>query len=156
MVSCDRARRRPNTSRLDPRQLGDRNEFRRILKTYRRKKRANPIWFQLEGDAPSSKEEIYQLEANIDAQLPDEYRQFVTNFGSGYFAFSAVYSPNPDSNFPLEKTNFNNQGTRKNHIIFSENGSGDHYGFQVSEKKCSSGVFFLGPRAGGMAQNRIL
>lgn len=116
--------------------------FEEFSKLIAEKKRSNPIWFQLEGDAPSSKEEIYQLEANIDAQLPDEYRQFVTKFGSGYFAFSAVYSPNPDSNFPLEKTNFNNQGIRKNHIIFSENGSGDHYGFQVSEKKCSSGVFF--------------
>lgn len=116
--------------------------FEEFSKLIDEKKRTNPIWFQLESDTPSSNEEICQLEASIDAQLPDEYKKFVTKFGSGHFAFGAIYSPNPDSDFPLEKTNFNNQGIKKNHIIFSENGSGDYYGFQVSEKKCSSRVFF--------------
>ena len=48
------------------------------------KMRTNPIWFQLESDSPSSREEISQLEANIGAQLPDEYKQFTTKYGSGY------------------------------------------------------------------------
>lgn len=105
------------------------------------KMRTNPIWFQLESDSPSSREEISQLEANIGAQLPDEYKQFTTKYGSGYFAFGVVYSPSLSSAFPLEKKNLTNQAIRKNYIIFSENGSGDYYGFRSTEEKCSSEVF---------------
>lgn len=106
------------------------------------KKHTNPIWFQLESDSPSSMEDISQLEANIGTQLPDEYKQFTTKYGSGHFAFGIVYSPDRSSAFSLENENLKNRGIRKNYIIFSENGSGDYYGFRSKEEKCSSEVFF--------------
>ncbi|QXH44770.1 SMI1/KNR4 family protein [Pseudomonas xanthosomatis] len=120
--------------------------FEEFSKLANEKIQKNPIWFQLERDAPSNDEEVIRVESNLGIQLPDEYKQFVKTYGGGYFAFSIVYSPNPNSDFPLEKINTDN--TFDTYILFSENGSGDYYGFPVSDKKCSSSIFFWDHESG--------
>jgi hypothetical protein len=104
---------------------------------------SNPIWFQLREDAPSELNDLSSMEDALNAQLPDEYKKFVSTYGSGHFAFGIVYSPNPSSELSLYGINMKNKSIRQDHVLFSESGTGDYYGFRTTESKCSSRVSFF-------------
>lgn len=83
--------------------------------------------------------EIEETELLLGAKLPDEYRQFVLEFGAGFFGSSVdIYSPKRggyiyivESQPPEDSQGF---------IAFSGNGCGDFYGFCVVNAKCESRV----------------
>ena len=107
------------------------------------KKLTNPAWFGLDPDSLANEQSITCAQKELNATLPTEYVQFVTLYGGGYFAFSIVYSLDKDSSFNILEINRVESRRRENHIIFSESGVGDYYGFKVKENQCLPSVYFF-------------
>jgi hypothetical protein len=98
--------------------------------------------------------DIEETELLLGAKLPDEYCQFVLEFGAGFFGSAVdIYSPKRGGyiyivesqpiveSHPIEDS----QGF----IAFSGNGCGDFYGFRVVNAKCESRVVFWSFDDGG-------
>ncbi|MQQ36398.1 SMI1/KNR4 family protein [Pseudomonas sp. SZ57] len=107
------------------------------------KKLANPVWFGLDPDSLASEESIEFAQKELNATLPHEYAQFVKRYGGGYFAFGIVYSLDKDSSFNILEINKAESKKREDHILFSENGVGDYYGFKIKENQCLPDVYFF-------------
>lgn len=107
------------------------------------KKLANPVWFGLDPATFASEDDITSAQKELNVILPIEYIQFVTRHGGGYFAFGIVYAPDCNNDFSLLNINKRELTLRGNYILFSENGSGDYYGFKITEGHCSSEVYFF-------------
>jgi hypothetical protein len=107
------------------------------------KKMANPVWFGLEPDSLASEDSVIFAQNTLNAMLPIEYVQFAKRFGGGYFAFGIVYSLDENSNFNILEINKSESTTRGTHILFSENGTGDFYGFEIKDSQCLPEVYFF-------------
>lgn len=117
-------------------------DFQNFKKTIMKVKKEHPIWFGLEPDSVAKDDDIYNAEKALKATLPDEYKKFLKEFGGGYFAFSVIFSLDPNSDWNLIKQNEKYNSILNKHIIFSDNESGDFYGFFVEENKCNPEIFF--------------
>ncbi len=58
-----------------------------------------PRLFALESDAKADSGEIEDIETYYNIILPDSYKDFVSQYGGGYFGFIAVYSCDCDGMF---------------------------------------------------------
>lgn len=108
----------------------------------------HPIWFGMDSDPIPSESLLLEAESKLSAKLPNEYRNFVLEYGGGYFAFSNVYSLNPGSDWNVLDVNHEYQEIRDDHILISENGSGDFYGFRVIDGVCRSEIYFYDHETG--------
>lgn len=118
----------------------DFNEFSKIVDE---KMVSNPIWFGLESDSKSTDDDITEIENSISIILPQEYKQFVKNYGGGYFAFTNVFSGIRDSEWYIVTQNIEAGFNEANSFIaVSDNGTGDFYGFEVNDGKCESKISF--------------
>ncbi len=107
------------------------------------KKLAHPIWFGLDPDSLANDESITLAQKELNATLPTEYVHFVKRYGGGYFAFGIVYSLDKESSFNILEINRAESKKREDHILFSENGVGDYYGFKVVEHQCLPDIYFF-------------
>jgi hypothetical protein len=106
-------------------------------------KSKQPIWFGLESDAIATDKEINHAEMSLSVLFPDEYKQFVKTFGGGYFAFTTVYSVGQNSEWDIILKNKNCELIKShNFLAFSDNHSGDYYGFKTSLGLCDSKIYF--------------
>lgn len=115
----------------------DYTEFKELARIAKEK---NPVWFALEADRPAADGEIAQAEAELGVTFPPEYRDFLRDFGGGYFAFVNVFSVQTGSQWNIVQRN-------KRHAIdafiaISDNGVGDLYGFGVSDGVCRPHILF--------------
>ena len=78
------------------------DNFNTLVDECRAKK---PILFGLEHDKILCAEEIEQLEKTVHIALPEKYKEFIMNYGGGYFGYANIYSLDIDSNFYLLKHN---------------------------------------------------
>jgi hypothetical protein len=115
----------------------DLHEFGRLVEQARRR---HPVWFQLESDPPAGAEAIARAEHRLGLRLPEAYRQYVSAFGGGIFAFGKVYSVTPGSDWDIARRNAATPVPR--FLAVSDNGCGDLYGFQVDRGVCSDEVYF--------------
>lgn len=72
--------------------------FERIVDDYKCRK---PILFGLEHDEVCSAEQIGDFENMLQIEFSEKYKQFLMNFGGGYFGYANVYSLDKKSNFYL-------------------------------------------------------
>jgi hypothetical protein len=107
------------------------------------RKSANPVWFGLDPAPLASEDDIIYAQKELKIVFPIEYSQFVTRHGGGYFAFGIVYPLDCNSDFSILNINKRESTLRGDYILFSENGSGDYYGFKITEGHCSSEVYFF-------------
>lgn len=63
--------------------------FEKIVTDYKRRK---PILFGLEHDEICSAEQIEDFENMLQIEFSEKYKQFLMNFGGGYFGYANVYS----------------------------------------------------------------
>jgi len=105
-----------------------------------RAKEKNPVWFALEADTPASDAEVVCAENDLRVTFPTEYRDFVKDFGGGYFAFTNVFSVCPESDWNIVQRN--KQYGLDGFIAVSDNGVGDFFGFRVADGKCLSEIWF--------------
>ena len=104
---------------------------------------ARSAW-QFEGkrDAPLSVDRLRDIEREHGVELPDDYRRFLSLYGAGEFAFTAIYSLDPKSDWSLWRNIERFLGGRRDFIPFADNGCGDYYGFRVVKGRCENRVLW--------------
>lgn len=113
------------------------NEFIGIVEQV---KKSKPILFELEKDRIISENDIVCFEAANGVVFPNEYKQFILEFGGGYFGFVNIYSLDVDSSFYL----LANQNTVPNgYLAISDNGCGDYYVLKNNAGIIDRRVFFF-------------
>lgn len=104
----------------------------------------NPLWFDLESDLKATDAELYHVEEKLTNKLPKEYKDFIKNFGGGYFAFTTVYSVKENSDWNIL---VNNKDIRliSSHefLAISDNYTGDYYGFKLNNGEYESKISFF-------------
>uniref|UniRef100_UPI00405700C9 SMI1/KNR4 family protein n=1 Tax=Agathobacter sp. TaxID=2021311 RepID=UPI00405700C9 len=112
------------------------DNFNTVVEECRAKK---PILFGLEHDKILCAEEIEQFEKTVHITLPEKYKEFIMNYGGGYFGYANIYSLDIDSNFYLLK--HNNLPFDK-YVRIADNGCGDYYVLCIENGKCLDPLFF--------------
>lgn len=116
----------------------DSKEFKLIVAKV---KAEHPVWFGLESDSRANDAVVKAAESQLRCKLPRDYVEFVSEYGGGYFAFSNIYSLEDGSDWNLVEINNKYEHLRDGHILISENGVGDFYGFK-SDIDSSSRLYF--------------
>ena len=124
--------------------------FNTIVEECRAKK---PILFGLEHDKILSAEEIEQFEKTVQITLPEKYKEFIMNYGGGYFGYANIYSLNIDSDFYLLK--HNNLPFDK-YVRIANNGCGDYYVLCIENGKCLEPLFFYDHESGSVIQTEYM
>lgn len=117
-------------------------EFEAFKELVDKTKNDHPVWFGIESDENPNADAVADAEGKIGAKLPNEYKDFIFEYGGGYFAFSNVYSLEAGSNWNLVDINFKYDDIRNGYVLISENGSGDFYGLKVVDGVCESKIYF--------------
>lgn len=95
-----------------------------------------PGIFGLDADCRASVEDIGMIEAYYGVQLPLSYKEFLMQFGGGYFAFVVVYSLDANSDFYLKK-NVDPEFTKANNFLpVVDFETGDLAGFRIVNGVC--------------------
>lgn len=115
------------------------NEFISLVEKI---KQENPVWFGLDSDCIPTIETIKEIETQLNFSFPDDYIAFISRYGGGFFAFGNVYSLDIDSEWFLLLKNSMNKQINKEHLLISENGCGDFYGYLIKNSKCTSKIEF--------------
>lgn len=106
-------------------------DFQRLVE---QKRQRNPIWFALDADPAADAASIEAAEARMGVRFPDELRVFWREYGGGYFAFTNVFSVDPNSEWNIEVRNEKlSPELRRWFIAISDPGTGDYYGFRVND-----------------------
>lgn len=102
----------------------------------------HPVWFGIESDESPAATTITEAERKLGAKLPADYKNFIFEYGGGYFAFSNVYSLESGSDWNLVDVNYKYNDIRNRYVLISENGAGDFYGFKVVDGVCEPQIHF--------------
>lgn len=105
-------------------------------------KNDHPVWFGMESDESPDEAAVAEAEGKLGAKLPTDYKNFIFEYGGGYFAFSNVFSLEDSSDWHLVDINYKYDAIRNGHVLISENGSGDFYGFKVVDGICEPKIYF--------------
>ncbi|WDE09013.1 SMI1/KNR4 family protein [Thalassomonas viridans] len=116
------------------------DEFKKLVE---RKKSRNPIWFAMDADELPNTSLISEVENKLGAKLPVDYINFICEFGGGYFAFSNVFSLDENSDWNILEQNYSYDAIRKDHVLLSENGTGDFYGYKIDNGLCLPKIRFF-------------
>lgn len=106
-------------------------------------KKQHPVWFGLPSDSQSTEESIMFAEKKMDAVFPNQYKEFLKEYGGGYFGFTVIYSLDDASDWNLINKNEENNHIRSDFLIFSENELGDFFGFHIDNGKCGPSLYFF-------------
>jgi hypothetical protein len=115
------------------------DEFKKIVE---QKKSSNPVWFAMAADELPSDSDFSDASNKLGAKLPIDYIDFISEYGGGYFALSNVFSLDVESDWNICLQNHNYDVVRKGHVLISDNGSGDFYGFKIEKDLCLPEIRF--------------
>lgn len=118
-------------------------DFQEFKKFVTKAKLENPVWFGMEPDQAPSEIDIKEAEKKLGKELPQDYKDFLCEYGGGYFVFSNVYSLEERSAWNLIDINNEYSNIREEYILISENGVGDHYGFISLNGVCAPQIYFF-------------
>lgn len=122
-------------------------DFKSFKELVEKAKNDHPVWFGLDSDESPDYTAITEAEEELGAKLPADYKDFILEYGGGYFAFSTVYSLESGSDWNLVDANYKYDSIRYDHVLISENGSGDFYGFKVVDGVCEPKIYFYDHQA---------
>ena len=103
-------------------------------------KRSRPKIFELEADNIPTVADIESVEKYFGVVFPKKYKEFVLQYGGGYFAFTVVYSFDKQSLFYI-KDNVTKEFISNNKffpVIDFE--TGDLAGFRINENICDDSM----------------
>lgn len=116
----------------------DITEFMQIVEKI---KNDHPFWFDDESDNPAKSDQIKKVEKVLRVKLPHEYIEFIKHYGGGDFAFTNVFSVQPDSEwFILDRNKEIELGEA--FIAISDDEAGGYHGFLIDSGVCSREVFY--------------
>lgn len=110
--------------------------FKKIVDEYKLKK---PILFGLEHDRILSEAEIVSCENAFCIKLPQKYKEFLLNYGGGFFGYTNIYSLDKESEFYLFEQN---SIPIDSFLRIADNECGDYYLLRVDNHKCLDKLFF--------------
>lgn len=99
-----------------------------------------PILFALESDSKADSEMIEDVESYYGIKLPDTYKDFVNQYGGGYFGYIVVYSCDSNGMFYIKDNVLKEWVFEKGFLPVVDFETGDLLGFQVKEGVCQSTV----------------
>lgn len=111
----------------------DISEFMSIVSEVKENK---PILFGLESDKAASDNEIEQIEEYYGVELPKNYKEFLKEFGGGYFGYIVVYSCDRNSRFYLGNNVLKEWIDTYNFFPVMDFETGDLCGFKIYDNKC--------------------
>ena len=114
-------------------------DFARFTEIVGNVKTKHPHFFELEHDKIPTMEDVLAFQEQYQIILPENYIQFLLNFGGGYFGFAIIYSLDKDSYFSIYK---HNPSKVKDLLFIADNECGDYYAFQIENGRCSEEVVF--------------
>ena len=117
-------------------------DFEAFKELVEKTKTDHPVWFGLEPDESPNETAVTEAEMKLGAKLPIDYKNFILEYGGGYFAFSNVFSLEERSDWNLVDLNYKYDAIRNGHVLISENGSGDFYGFKFVNGVCEPRIYF--------------
>lgn len=117
-------------------------DFEYFKKLVEKTKNGHPVWFGIEPDERPDEAAVTEAEGKLGAKLPRDYKQFIFEYGGGYFAFSNVFSLEDRSDWNLVAINYKYDAIRHGHLLISENSLGDFYGFKVVDGVCEPRIYF--------------
>jgi hypothetical protein len=126
-------------------------EFEALLRDVRAAQagRTLPEGFQLFDSWRASDADIDRAESELEVRLPEKYKLFMRRHGGGVFQFVEllpVVSPDARSEDLMEVNH--NQFRALDFIAVSPVGTGDWWGFSISEGVCADAVDFWGHEDG--------
>ena len=123
------------------------DEFRQLVEQARSD---HPQWFELPSDSPPDDQRVADTQSALGVELPEQYVEFIREFGGGDFVFLVVYSMDPGSEVEIVSKNSVSWLSRADFVAVSDNGAGDYYGFAVSNDRCEAPVLFLDHESGDL------
>lgn len=117
-------------------------DFEAFKELVEKTKNDHPVWFGMESDESPANKALTEAEEKLGAKLPSDYKDFIFEYGGGYFAFSNVYSLEVGSDWNLVDINCKYDAIRIGYVLISENGSGDFYGFKIVNGVCEPKIYF--------------
>lgn len=115
----------------------DRISFQNKVKEMTEKK---PRLFALESDAKVDIGEIEAVEKYYEIILPDSYKDFVRQYGGGYFGFIVVYSCDCNGMFYIKDHVLKERVIEKSFLPVVDLETGDFMGFKIDAGICKSKV----------------
>ncbi|MFV2112895.1 SMI1/KNR4 family protein [Micromonospora sp. LOL_025] len=120
-------------------------EFEALAEPLRRKSAAEQAeygWALIEGHT-ATPEEIMSVEREMAVALPDKYKAFMMRYGGGAFGFVELFPivPVPSSWDDLHTLN-DREFPDRSFVAVAPVGTGDHWGFPVSDGHCHEQVWF--------------
>ena len=115
----------------------DRISFQNKVREMSEKK---PRLFALESDAKVDIERIADVEKYYDIILPDSYKNFVSQYGGGYFGFIVVYSCDCNGMFYIKDNVLKEWVVKKSFLPVVDLETGDLLGFEIDAGICKSKV----------------
>ena len=99
-----------------------------------------PKLFALESDNKANDENIYNIEEYYKIKLPDHYKEFVKQYGGGYFGFIVVFSCDEQGMFYIK--DYISEKWIQNKLFFPiiDFETGDFIGFKVKKGICENTV----------------
>ncbi len=114
-------------------------EFLEFKKLVELKKSKNPTIFEINSCEVVGEREILEFEKMLEVKLPLAYKEFLMNYGAGYFLFTNVYSVVKNSEWNI----LDEDNAPVDFLCFSDNGCGDMYGFLVVDNVCTDEVYII-------------
>lgn len=115
----------------------DKKEFDELIQ---RVKEDKPKIFGLDADEIPTITDIGMIEKYYGIVFPESYKEFVLQYGGGYFAFTVVYSFDKQSSFYI-KNNVAIEFINTNHIFpIIDFETGDIAGFRIKDGICEDSM----------------
>ncbi|GFI09303.1 hypothetical protein IMSAGC007_01764 [Lachnospiraceae bacterium] len=111
--------------------------FKNMIKEFSNKR---PLLLSLNTDQKAAEEMITDVEKYYDIKLPKQYKEFVKDYGGGYFGFIVVFSCDHNSMFYIKDNVAKNWIYEKNFIPIIDLETGDFWGFEIKEGICQKTV----------------
>ncbi len=99
-----------------------------------------PRLFALESDAKADNEVIEDVEKYYNVILPDAYKDFVGQYGGGYFGLLVVYSCDCNGMFYIRDNVLKEWVVEKSFLPIVDFETGDFLGFEIDAETCKSEV----------------
>lgn len=99
-------------------------------------KKSKPILFGLDSDKIADEEDIELVEEFYNIKLPSSYKEFVHEYGGGYFAHSTIFSCDSSSDFYIIRNNPKEFVKEYNFIAIADLETGDLAGYHICNNTC--------------------
>jgi len=96
---------------------------------------------------PLKEETLVKFERKAGLQFPEEYRYFLKRYGSGEIGTVTIFSPDPESQFPI--WGGKDELEWETGIPFAQDSDGNFYAFLVENKICSKDIWVAEQGRGG-------